>query len=89
MYCSPEVIVKPAVTQASELGHERWDELEVGRQPWRRARVAIWNTVDILPSQVGAGCTVPPATWMTSTPMLSTRSRLTTTAVIQNGITLS
>jgi len=51
--------------------------------------VSIWNTVDVLPIQVGAGCTVPPATWMTSTPMLSTTSRLTTTAVIQNGITLS
>ena len=47
--------------------------------------VAIWNTVESLPSQDGAGCTVPPATWMTRTPTLSTRSRLTTTAAIQNG----
>src|SRR6185503_314186 len=88
MYCMPEVMVKPAVTQARSVvtnGGTSWKYTEA----IAASTVTIWNTVDILPTQVGAGCTVPPATWITSTPMLSTTSRLTTTAVIQNGITLS
>ena len=50
--------------------------------------VVTWQKVEALPSQLGDGCTVPPATWMTSTPTLKIRSRLTTTAAIQKGMTL-
>ncbi len=53
-----------------------------------RRTVVIWQTVEAFPIQLGDGCTVPPATWMTSTPTLRMRSRLTTTAAIQNGMTL-
>src|SRR3970282_1033648 len=50
--------------------------------------VSIWKNVEALPSHVGDGWIVPPDMWISTAPSISTRSRLMTTAVIQNGMTL-
>src|SRR5581483_7038068 len=85
-YWSPEAAVRSAVSQISAS--------RTGRTscPWpitRRATptVTICTTVLVFPSMVGAGCSWPPVSMISTATRMRSRSRLSTTAVSQNGST--